>query len=116
MIGESLVSQAMMTQIDRTAGRTANLAAADLAYKNKNDPKAADKADAAAKDFESLFISQMLEHMFGESLGSDFFGSDDSADVYRQMMVQQFGQKISASGGIGIADYVKRELLKFQEV
>jgi Rod binding domain-containing protein len=31
-------------------------------------------------------------------------------------MVEQYGKQISQSGGIGIADYVKRELLKLQEV
>ncbi len=75
-----------------------------------------EKAEAASKDFESLFISQMVEQMFGESVGSDAFGSDESDEVYKGLMVQEYGKMITASGGIGIADYVKRELLKQQEV
>ena len=72
--------------------------------------------DAAAKDFEALFISQMVENMFGDSVGSEAFGSEESDEVYKGLMVQEYGKMIVNAGGIGIADYVKRELLKQQEV
>lgn len=75
----------------------------------------AEKIDETAKDFESLFISQMVENMFGESIGESAFGSDESNDIYKGMMTQEYGKIISKSGGIGIADYVKRELLQMQE-
>lgn len=75
----------------------------------------AEKIDAAAKDFEAVFISQMVESMFGESSGESAFGSDESNDIYKGMMAQEYGKIITNSGGIGIADYVKRELLKQQE-
>ncbi len=72
--------------------------------------------EQTAKDFESMFITQMLEPMFGESLGTDLFGDEQSSDIYKGMMMEQFGKEITRSGGIGIADYVKRELLRLQEV
>lgn len=75
-----------------------------------------ERADAVSKDFESLFISQMTEQMFGESMGSEAFGSSDTDEVYKGLMVQEYGKMITKAGGIGIADYVKRELLKQQEV
>ncbi len=74
------------------------------------------KAEATARDFESLFISQMVEQMFGESIGSEAFGTEDTDEVYKGLMVQEYGKMITQSGGIGIADYVKRELLKQQEM
>ncbi len=117
MIDASLISGAMMKQIDRSADATMHLARAKMEYDlSDKDGVRNMKAEKAAKDFESLFISQMLEQMFGESIGTDFFGSDESSDVYRQLMVEQYGKKISESGGIGVADYVKRELLKLQEI
>lgn len=117
MLDAGLVSNAMLNRIDRSADSAANLARAKVAYgQNKDSDAISAKADKAAQDFESLFISQMIEQMFGESLGDDFFGSDESSDVYKQLMVDQYGKQISASGGIGIADYVKRELLKMQEI
>jgi Rod binding domain-containing protein len=79
-----------------------------------------EKAETASKDFESMFISQMVEQMFGETEGSEAFGSDESDQVYKSLMVQEYGKMITQSGGIGIAAQinsdVKRELLKQQEV
>ena len=71
--------------------------------------------DAVSKDFESMFISQMTEQMFGDSQGSEAFGNEESSSVYQSMMADEYGKQISRSGGIGIADYVKQELLKLQE-
>lgn len=73
-------------------------------------------AEAVGKDFESMFITAMLEPMFGDSVGDTMFGDDETKEVYKALMIEQYGRKITESGGIGIADYVKRELLRQQEV
>ena len=54
--------------------------------------------------------------MFGESGGDSAFASGETDDVYKSLMVQEYGKVIVQSGGIGIADYIKRELLKQQEI
>lgn len=72
--------------------------------------------DQAAQDFESMFIGQMMEQMFGESLGDELFGDQETNDVYKGLMMEEYGKQITRAGGIGIADYVKRELLKLQEI
>ena len=74
-----------------------------------------EQIDKAAKDFESVFISQMLDKMYGDTEGDDAFGDSDSSDIYRSMMVDQYTKQIVNSGGIGIANQVKKELLKLQE-
>jgi flagellar protein FlgJ len=74
------------------------------------------QADKASKDFESMFVGQMLEQMFGDSIGDEAFGDSETSDVYKGMMMDEYGKQIERSGGIGIAGYVKRELLKLQEV
>jgi Rod binding domain-containing protein len=71
--------------------------------------------DKTSKDFESMFISQMLEPMFGDSEGDEAFGSAESSDVYKGLLMDQYGKLMTQSGGIGVADYVKKELLKLQE-
>ena len=74
-----------------------------------------DKVDQAAKEFESVFISQMLQPMF-EGIDVDpMFGGGSGEKVWRNMLVQEYGKIISQSGGIGIADNIKVELLKAQE-
>lgn len=84
----------------------------NLAKKNMTS----EQVDKVAKDFESMFISQMTEQMFGESSGETAFGTSDTDEVYKGLMVQEYGKMITKAGGMGIADYVKRELLKTQEV
>ena len=82
----------------------------------KNKTMTADQAEVAAHDFESMFIAQMLEQMFGDSIGEEAFGDSDSNQVYKGLMLDAYGKEIAKSGGIGIADYVKKELLKLQEI
>ena len=71
--------------------------------------------DKTAKSFEAMFISEMLQPMFGDTEGPDAFGGAESNDIYKGMMMDEYGKQITRSGGIGIADYVKKELLKLQE-
>lgn len=75
-----------------------------------------EQMDKVSSDFESMFVSQMLEQMFGDSLGDDAFGDKETSEIYKSMMVDQYGKQIANAGGIGIAAYVKQELLKLQEI
>jgi flagellar protein FlgJ len=75
----------------------------------------ASQIDEVSKDFESMFIGVMLEQMFGDSLGSEMFGDKQTADVYKGLMMESYGKEIANTGGIGVASYVKAELLKLQE-
>ncbi len=69
----------------------------------------------AAEEFESFFLTQMLEHMF-EGIETDgYFGGGYGEGVYRSMMLQEYGRVLAKSGGIGIADMVSRELINVQE-
>lgn len=83
----------------------------------KSDPNSAEKIDAAAKEFEAVFLSQMLQHMFAEvdlnPMGSEEGSADD---IYKSMLIDEYGKTLSRAGGIGVANHVKREMLKLQEV
>ncbi len=69
----------------------------------------------AAEEFEAVFVAQMLAPMF-ETIESDtMFGGGPGEDIYRSMMVEEYGKAIARSGGVGIADSVARELLSIQE-
>ncbi len=91
-------------------------AGAGIAALGQGKGLTATQIDRAAQDFEAMFMAQMLEQMFGDSLGTEAFGDQESHDIYKALMVDEYGKEISRSGGIGIADYVKRELLKLQEM
>lgn len=76
----------------------------------------AEKIDQVARDFEAQFISQMLENMFSTVDTKSALGGSDEEEFYRSMMTDEYGKIISRSGGIGVADHVKREMLRMQEV
>lgn len=78
--------------------------------------KSTEQIKAQAKDFESFFISQMLQPMFGESAKDTLTSAPETDEVYQNMMVDEYGKIIARSGGIGVADYVTRTLLQTQEV
>ena len=83
-------------------------------------PKVAKDADLekvreTAQDFEAVFLSQMLKPMF-EGLSAEApFGGGPGEDMWRSLMVDEYGKSIAKSGGIGIADAVMGEMLRMQE-
>ncbi|OUS11457.1 hypothetical protein A9Q97_07220 [Rhodospirillales bacterium 47_12_T64] len=80
------------------------------------NPKNEEAAMATAKDFEAVFISQMLSPIF-ESLPTDGpMGGGQGERMFRSLMVQEYGKTLSESGGIGISNAVYREIIKMQEV
>lgn len=108
-----VVASLYNAQLER--GASAQVAAT---YGLKNGKPAMNEAQAekAAKDFESMFISQMMELMFGDSIGESAFGDKETTEIYKGWMVGEYGKAISGAGGIGIASHVKKHLLSLQEV
>ncbi|MDX2112434.1 MAG: rod-binding protein [Alphaproteobacteria bacterium] len=98
------------------AGRQQPAELSPLGLKARASRMTNEQIDKTAKDFESMFLSQMLEQMFGESVGSELFGDEQTSEIYKGLVVEQYGKEIARSGGIGIADYVRKELLRLQEV
>lgn len=69
-----------------------------------------------AQEFEGVFLSQMLGQMF-EGVSTDGpFGGGQGEQMFRSLMMDEYGKQIAKQGGIGIADSVTRELLKHQEM
>lgn len=67
-----------------------------------------------AEEFEAVFLSQMLSHMFDGVETNEMFGGGHGEDVYKSMMVDEYGKIIAKSGGIGLADHVKAEMIRLQ--
>lgn len=76
----------------------------------------AQKIDAIAQDFEAQFLSQMLENMFSTVDTDTFLGGGEAEETYRSFLIDEYGKIMTRAGGIGVADYVKREMLRMQEV
>lgn len=76
-----------------------------------------EQMDAAASEFEAQFISQMMENMFSTVDTADgLMGGGEGEKTYQSLLTDQYGKLIAKAGGIGVADHVKREMLRMQEM
>lgn len=73
------------------------------------------RAQKAGKDFEGVFVSQMLGQMFSGLSTDGPFGGGQGEAMFRSLMLDEYGKQISAQGGIGLASTVTAQLLKHQE-
>ena len=74
----------------------------------------ANKARAAAQDFEAVFLNVMFGQMFS-SVGEGAFGGGHAAGVWRSFLSDAYAKTFAKAGGIGLADHVYRALLHQQE-
>lgn len=112
-----------MTSINSTNMMTQNLqntmqssqaqkSATDITGKKFQDELGAKKA---AKEFEAMYLGQMLNNMVSNLPTDGYFGGGNSEEIYRSMMVTEYGNMIAEKGGIGLADQVYREIIQMQQ-
>lgn len=70
---------------------------------------APDAAQSAAREFEAMFLTQMVDEMLKQSDMGDF-GGGPGAEQFRFFLAEAFGKEIAAQGGAGIAQSVERAL------
>ncbi len=70
--------------------------------------------DKTAKDFEGMFMTQMLQPMFQSVEVDKTFGGGHGEEVMRGFLVQEYGKLASKGMHLGIADAVKSEMIKAQ--
>jgi Rod binding domain-containing protein len=76
-------------------------------------PRAGQSDDAtmkAAKDFESVFISQFVGSMFEGIQTDSMFGGGQGEQMFRSLMLDQYSKQMANQGGFGIAKEVARSL------
>lgn len=80
-----------------------------------HDSMSQDEMKEAAAEFEAMFLGQMLAQMFTGVDVEPPFGGGHGEEMYRSLMIDEYGKAIADNGGIGIADAVMRELIQMQE-
>jgi Rod binding domain-containing protein len=79
-----------------------------------SDPK---EAERVSRDFEAMFLSNMLQPMFaGLKTSKGMFGGGHAEETFQAMLVDEYGKVIAKSGGLGIAKMVHDQILQLQEV
>ncbi len=73
-----------------------------------------DDIKAAAQDFEAVFIAQMIKPMF-EGLETDtMFGGGKGEEVFRGLMIEEYGKAVAARDITGIQSQVMDKLIEIQ--
>jgi len=101
--------------LDPVLSRNASVDAAMVRAKAGLSKEKLAQIDAAARDFESVFVSEMLKPMFETVEVDSEFGGGEAEETWRGLMVQEYGKKIVNAGGIGLADDIKAKMIEMQE-
>lgn len=69
-----------------------------------------------SQEFETVFVETMLQQLTSTLSGEGPLGGEGvGGDIYRGMLTQQYARSVTASGGVGVAQDVFRELVRLQE-
>ncbi|GAB4177308.1 MAG: hypothetical protein OHK0024_15020 [Thalassobaculales bacterium] len=93
------------------------MVASDPTAKLRRPAKAMDpvKARQTAEEFEAVFIAQMMAPMFKGIKTDGLMGGGHGEEMFRSLLLNEYGKNIAKAGGFGIADTVYREMLRQQE-
>ena len=79
------------------------------------DEKTMAKIDETAQDFEAVFVAEMMKPMF-EGISTEApFGGGKGEEVFRGMLLQEYGKMIASTGSIGLSSSIKNEMIRMQE-
>lgn len=102
-----------------TAGADAFLAKPpqirDLDSRDLQAPKDSKKFDQVFQDYEAVYLSQMLSHMYEGVEPDPMFGGGQAEETMRSLLLNEYGKMMAQRGGIGLADAMKKQMLQVQE-
>lgn len=68
-----------------------------------------------AKDFESVFMAQMIKPMWEGVETDPVFGGGTGEDVMRDMMIQEYGKAMAKADNYGLSKSVMDVMIRIQE-
>jgi len=69
-----------------------------------------DKLMQAAREFEAILVTQMLQVMRQSVHDSELLEDDPGRDTYYQMLDIEIGRQVARSGSLGLAETLYRQL------
>ncbi|MDZ7627057.1 MAG: rod-binding protein [Parvularculaceae bacterium] len=75
---------------------------------------ASSRLDAAAREFEAVFIAQMLEPLFASVETPAIAGGGESEGFFKSLLQENYAKAFAERGGFGLADHVKAALIDIQ--
>ena len=72
------------------------------------------RLDAVAKDFEAVFIAQMLSPLFSSVSTPEIAGGGKSEAFFNSLLQESYAKAMAERGGFGLSDHVKASLIRLQ--
>ncbi len=79
------------------------------------DPARHQALRTIAREYESMFLGRMLQQMYATVGVDETFGGGSGEQMFRDLLVDEYGKQAGERGGIGLADGILRELIRAQE-
>ncbi|MBR6013264.1 MAG: rod-binding protein [Selenomonadaceae bacterium] len=80
----------------------------DIAQRNR------DIKDASVQ-LEAIFLKMLYTDMWKTVPKDELFGDDNAMDIYRDMYHEELTKKMAMDGGIGLADFIYKQLTQNQK-
>ncbi|MCK5746848.1 MAG: rod-binding protein [Oricola sp.] len=74
-----------------------------------------DKAQTAAKQFESVFLSQFFSMMFSGIDTNGMFGGGSGEQMWRGFLIDHIADAYAERGGIGLSSAVMSKIVEMSE-
>lgn len=108
-----------MTSVGIMPQSSYDVAMATAKFGAKTDAKLPDNIDKireAATEFEAMYMSEMMNHMFAGVDVDPMFGGGSGEQMFRGMMIQEYGKIMAKSGnGLGLSDQIQKAMIDIQE-
>lgn len=72
------------------------------------------KIEQTAREFESMFLSEMLKPIFDSVPVNEIFGGGKTEEIFGGFLRDEYSKMLAGTGTIGIAELVKEELIEMQ--
>jgi len=74
-----------------------------------------DEAKRVGREFEQMYLSQMLQPMFEGLEPNAITGGGYAEKTMRSLQLDEFAKAMTKAGGIGISDAIARDIIRMQE-
>lgn len=93
-----------------------SLALMQTSQTNKTAAMAKNQAriEEKSRDFEAVFITEMIKPMFDGIETDELFGGGKGEEIFRGIMLDEYGKNIASLNTTGIQTQVKNKLIEMQ--
>ena len=86
-----------------------------LPIQKKDDPETRKlEVEKAARDFEALFVGQMLKTMQETVPENELFGGGDAEKVFREMFLDEVGKDVAKHDSLGLAKSIVQQIERLE--